>query len=93
MIRPVNTSTVPHPFRRLYREMGGRAITLFEGRINNAANASNEDQGQAMSLMLLYPLRFRRIYKDRLYGLDPDHSEKGRASGSFHLRLWEVPGG
>ena len=34
LIRPINVSTVPHPFRRLYREMGGRAITLFEGRIN-----------------------------------------------------------
>jgi hypothetical protein len=28
---------VPHPFRGLHREMGGRAMTLFEGRINSTA--------------------------------------------------------
>jgi hypothetical protein len=34
LIRTINTSTVPHPFRRPYREMGGRERTLFESRIN-----------------------------------------------------------
>jgi hypothetical protein len=41
LIRPMNASTVPHPFRRLYREMGGRERTLFEGRIKSAAREKN----------------------------------------------------